>query len=140
MSLVRGDLRVGDGLDPSKQSGCLPHRGDQMCSYTGSYALALESIRESVQVFHSNSHVSAWRFVDWLISDHVESIAEVMWRKLPFLIYAPQSTIGIALLAKLLLLVWFSVNNQFIVADIEDKISSLRWKDWETRKTWRVRW
>jgi uncharacterized membrane protein YqhA len=63
-----------------------------------------------------------------------------MWRKLPFLIYAPQSTIGIALLAKLLLLVWFSVNNQFIVADIEDKISSLRWKDWETRKSRRIWW
>jgi len=109
-----------------------------MCSYAGSDALALRSIRESIQVCHSNGHVSAWRFVDWLISDHVESIAEVMWCKLPFLIRTPPSTISIALLAELLLLVCFSVNNRLVVADIKDKISSLGWKDWETRNTWRV--
>jgi hypothetical protein len=75
-----------------------------------------------------------------MISDHVESIAEVMWRKLLFLIHAPSSTIGIALFAELLLLVCFSVDNRFIVADIEDEISSPRWKDWEARKTRRIRW
>jgi len=52
-----------------------------------------------------------------------------MQRKLSFLIRAPPSTIGIALFAVLLLLVCFSVDNRFIVADIEDKISSPRWKD-----------
>jgi len=41
-----------------------------------------------------------------------------MWRKLSFLIHAPPSTIGIALLAELLLLVCFSVDNRFIVANI----------------------
>jgi len=63
-----------------------------------------------------------------------------MRRKLSFLIRVPPSTIGIALFAELLLLVCFSVDNRFIVADIEDKISSPRWKDWETRKTQRIRW
>jgi len=60
--------------------------------------------------------------------------------KLSFLIRAPPSTIGIALFAELLLLVCFSVDNRFIVADIEDKISSPMWTDWETRKTRRIRW
>ena len=129
MSLVGRNLHVGDSLDHSEQGGCLSHRGDQMCSYTGSDALALRSIRESVQVCHSDSHVSAWRFVDWLISDQVESIAEVMRCKLPFLIRAPPSTIGIALLAELLLLVCFAVDNWFVIADIKDKIPSSRWKN-----------
>jgi len=64
-----------------------------------------------------------------LISDHVESITKVMRRKLPFLVRAPPSAVGVALFAELLLLVCFSVHNQFIIADIEDKISPPRWKD-----------
>jgi len=63
-----------------------------------------------------------------------------MRRELPFLIHAPPSTIGIALFAELLLLVCFSVDKRFIVADIEDKISPPRWKDWEARKARRIRW
>jgi len=63
-----------------------------------------------------------------------------MRRKLLFLIRAPPSAIGIVLFAERLLLVCFSVDNRFIVADIEDKISPPRWKDWEARKAWRVRW
>jgi len=58
-----------------------------------------------------------------LISDHVKSITEVMRRKLPFLIHAPSGAVGIALFAKLLLFVCFSVDDRFVVADIEDKIS-----------------
>jgi len=111
-----------------------------MCSYTGSDALALWGIRESVQICHGNSHVSAWRLVDWLISDHVESITKVVWRKLPLLVRAPPSTIGIALLAELLLLICFAVDNWFVIADVKDKISSPRWKDRETRKTRRIWW
>jgi hypothetical protein len=111
-----------------------------MRSYTRSDALALRGIVESVQVCHGNNHVSAWRLVDWQISDHVESIAEVVWRKLPLLIRAPPSTIGIALLAELLLLVGFAIDNRFVIADVKDKISSPGWKDWETRKTRRVWW
>jgi len=111
-----------------------------MRPYTGPDALALQGVGESVQICHGDSHVRAWRLVDWLIPDHVESITEVVWRKLSFLIRAPPSTIGIALLAELLLLVGFAVDNRFIVADVKDEISSLGWKDWKTRKTWRVWW
>jgi len=60
-----------------------------------------------------------------------------VWRKLSFFI-APPSTIGIALLAELLLLVGFAIDNRFVVADVKDKISSPGWKDWKTRKTRRV--
>jgi len=34
MGLVGSDLRVGDGLGPSKKICCLPHGGAQMCPYT----------------------------------------------------------------------------------------------------------
>ena len=83
---------------------------------------------------------STWRFVDLLISDHVESVTEVMRRKLPFLIRASPSTVGIALFAELLLLVCFSIDDRFVVADIEDKISPPGRKDWEARETRRIRW
>ena len=111
-----------------------------MRSYTGSDALVFWGVRESVQVCHGHGHVSAWRLVDWLIPDQVESITEVVWRKLPFFIHAPPSTIGIALFSELLLLVGFAIDNRFVVGDIKDKISSPGWKDWETRKTRRVWW
>jgi len=75
-----------------------------------------------------------------LISDHVESVTEVMRRKLPFLVRAPSSAVGVALFAKLLLLICFSIDNRFIIADIEDKISPPRRKDWEARKTRRIWW
>jgi len=75
-----------------------------------------------------------------LISDHVESVTEVMWCELPFLIRASPSTVGIALFAELLLLVSFSIDDQFIVTDIEDKISPLGRKDREARETRRIRW
>jgi len=75
-----------------------------------------------------------------LISDHVESVTEVMRRKLSFLIRVPPSAVGIAPFAELLLLVCFIVDNRFIVADIEDKISPPRRKDWEARKAQRIRW
>jgi len=82
-----------------------------VCSYTGSDTLVFRGIGELVQVCHGDSHVSAWRLVDWLVTDHVESIAEVLWPKLPFLVRSLLSTIGIALLAKLLLLVGFAIDN-----------------------------
>jgi len=55
-----------------------------------------------------------------LISDHVESVAEVMRRELSFLVRTSPSTVGIALFAELPLIVCLSIDNQFIVADIED--------------------
>jgi len=75
-----------------------------------------------------------------LISDHVESITEVMRRKLPFLIRAPSGAVGIALFAELLLFVCFSVDDRFVVADIENKISPPGWKDWKARKTRGIQW
>ena len=111
-----------------------------MCTHAGSDALAFRSIRESVQVCRSNSHVSTWRFVVLLISDHVESITEVMGRELSFLIHASPSTVGIALFTELLLLICLSIDDRFVVADIEDKISLSGGKDREARETRRVRW
>ena len=140
MSLVGRNLCVGDGLDPFEQGGCLSHRCGQMCSYTGSDALALRGIRESVQIRHGDSHVGAWRLVDWLISDHVKSITKVVRRKLSFFICAPPSTISVALFAELFLLVCFAVDNWFVIADVKNKVSSPRWKDRETRKTRRIWW
>jgi len=82
-----------------------------VCSYAGSDTLVFRGVREPVQVCHGDGHVSAWRLVNWLVPDHIESITEVLWRKLPFLIRSPLSTIGIALLAKLLLLIGFAIDN-----------------------------
>ena len=75
-----------------------------------------------------------------LISDHVESVTEVMRRELPFLICASRSSIGVALFSELLLLVCLSVDDRFVVADVEDKISPPGWKDRKAGKTRRIRW
>ena len=127
-------------MDSFEQSGCPSHCGDQVRSYAGSDTLVFRVVREPVQVCHGDSHVSAWRLVDWLVPDHVESIVEVLWRKLPFLVRSPLSTIGITLLAELLLLIGFAIDNWFVVADVKYQISSPVWEDWNTRKTQRVRW
>jgi hypothetical protein len=74
-----------------------------------------------------------------LIPDHVESIAEVVWCELPLLIRSPLSAISVALLALLSLLVGFAIDNWLVIADVENQISSPRWKD-ETGKTRGVRW
>jgi len=126
-------------LDTFEQSGCLPHCGDQVRSFAGSDTLVFWGIGEPVQVCHGDSHVSTWRLVDWLVPDHIESIAEVLWRKLSFLVRSPLTTIGIALLAELLLLIGFAIDNWF-VAYVKDQISSPGWEDWKTRKTRRVWW
>jgi len=74
-----------------------------------------------------------------LVSDHVESVTEVMRRELPFLVRASPSTVGIALFAELPLLVRLSIDDRFVVADIEDEISSSGRKDREAGETQRVR-
>jgi len=63
-----------------------------------------------------------------------------MWRELPFLICASPSSVGVALFSELLLLVCLSVNDRFVVADVEDKISPPGWKDWKAGKTRRIWW
>jgi len=59
---------------------------------------------------------------------------------LPFLIRVLSGAVGIALFVELLLFVCFSVDDRFVVADIEDKISPPGWKDWKARKTQGIRW
>ena len=75
-----------------------------------------------------------------LVSDHVESIVEVMRRELPFLVRASPSAIGVALFAELPLLVCLSVDDRFVAADVEDEISPSGREDREARETRRVRW
>jgi len=70
-----------------------------------------------------------------LIDDHVESVAEVMRRELSFLVRASPSTVGIVLFMELPLIVCLSIDNWFVVVDIEDEISPPGWKDREVRET-----
>jgi len=82
--------------------------------------LVFWSIGKSIKVCHGDSHISTFCLVDLLISDHVESITEVVWDELPLLIYSPLGTVGVALLALLSLFVGFAVNNWFVIADVEN--------------------
>ena len=67
-----------------------------------------------------------------LVPHHVESVVKVIWDQLPqFFICSSLSTISIALLALLPLLIIFFVDDWFVVADIENQISSSRWKNRE---------
>jgi len=75
-----------------------------------------------------------------LISDHVESVAEVMRGELLFLVRTSPSAVGIALFAELPLLVCLSVDDRFVAADVEDEISPSGREDREARETRRVRW
>jgi len=54
-----------------------------------------------------------------------------MWGELSFLVYSSLGTVGIAQLSLLSLFVSFFVNNWFVITDIENQVSSSRWKDWE---------
>jgi len=78
--------------------------------------------------------------VDLLISIHVESIAKVVWGELSLLVCSSLGTVGIALLSQLSLFVGFAFNNRFVIADVENQVSSSGWKDWEAGKPQRVRW
>jgi len=78
MSLVRGDLRIGDGLDPFEQSSGLSYGSDQMRSYVGSSVLIFWSIWKSIEICHGNGHVGTWCLEHLLISNHVESIIKVV--------------------------------------------------------------
>jgi len=74
-----------------------------------------------------------------LISDHVESVVEVVRWKLSFLVRASSGAVGIALLTELPLLVCLPIDDRFIAADIEDEVSLSGCEDREARETWRVR-
>ena len=111
-----------------------------MCPYISPNVLIFGSIGKAIQVCHGDGHVGAWCLVDLLISDHVESIIEIMWGELSFLVCSSLGSVGVALFSLLSLLVSFSINNWFVITDIENQVSSSRWKDWEARETRRVRW
>ena len=138
MSLVGGDLRIGNGSNPLEQSSGLSHGRNQMRPYVGSDVLTFGSVGKAVQVRLGDCHVGAWCLVDLLISDHVKSIIETMWGELLFLVCSSLGTVGVALLSLLSLLISFSINNWFIITDIENQISSSRWKDREAREPRRV--
>jgi len=63
-----------------------------------------------------------------------------MWQELALLVRASSGTVSIALLTELPLLVCFSVNDRLVGADIENEVSTPRWKDREARETRRIRW
>jgi len=52
-----------------------------------------------------------------------------MWGELSFPICSPLGAVGVALLSLLSLLVSFSVNSWFVITDVENQVSSSRWKD-----------
>ena len=120
MSLVGGDLRIGNGLNPFEQSSDLSHGRNQMRPYVGSDVLIFGGVRKAIQVCHDDSHVGAWCLVDLLISDHVKSIIEIMWGELSFLVCSPLGAVGVALLSLLSLLVSFSINNWFVITNVEN--------------------
>ena len=138
MSLVGGDLRIENGLNPFEQSSGLSHGRDQMRPYIGPNILIFGSIGKAIQVCHGDGHVGTWCLVDLLISDHVESIIEITWGELSILVCSSLGSVGVALFSLLSLFISFSVNNWFIITDIENQISSSRRKDWEARETRRV--
>ena len=93
-----------------------------MCLYTGPETLAFWRIQESIKIRHGDSHVRTWGFEHWLVSYHVKSVIEIVWDQLPLLFLfmcLPLSAIGVALLALLSLIIGFSIEDWFIVADIE---------------------
>jgi len=106
----------------------------------GSNVLIFGSVEKAIQVCHGDGHVGAWCLVDLLVSDHVETIIEVMWGELSFLVYSSLGTVGVALLSLLSLLVGFSINNWLVITDVEDQISSSRWKDREAGEPRWVWW
>jgi len=61
-----------------------------------------------------------------------------MRRELAFLVRASSGTVGVALLAELPLLVYFSINSRLVGVDVENDISSPRWEDRQTRETRRI--
>jgi len=68
-----------------------------------------------------------------LIPHHVEGIVKVVWDQLSLLFFCSLlSTFGVALLS---LIIGFSIEDWFVVADIKHWISSSRGKKWKARET-----
>ena len=140
MGLVRGDLRVGDGLNPFEEICSLSHGSSYLCPDVSPNIPIFWGVWESVEVFHGDSHVSAWCLEHLLVPHHVEGVVKVIRDHLPlFFICSSLSTIGVALLALLPLLIGFFIDDWFNVANIQNQISSSRWKNREPGQTRGVR-
>jgi len=125
----------------SEEICSLPHGGDQVCPYTGPDTLEFWRVWEPVEVRHGDSYVSTRGLEHLLVPYHVEGVVVVVWDQLSLFFFCPLlSAIGIVLLALLSLFVGFSIDDWFVIADIEDRISSMRWKNQETGETRGVWW
>ena len=117
---------------PSEKICRLPHDRDQVCPYTGTDTLAFWRVQESIEICHKDNHIGAWGLEHWLVPHYVESIVNVVWDQLSLLFFCSSlGAIGVALLALLSLIIGFSIEDWFIIADIKDQISMARGK---TRK------
>jgi len=76
-----------------------------------------------------------------LVPNHVEGVIKVIWDQLALLfICSSLGTIGVVLFALLPVLVSFSVDDWFVVADIENQISSSWQKNQKTGEARGIRW
>ena len=132
MGLVGSDLHVGDGLCPSEKICRLSHGHNQVCPYAGPDTLAFWRVQELIEIRHGDGYISTQGLEHLLVSHHVEGVVEVVRDQLSLLFFCPSlGTIDVTLLALLSLIIGFSIEDWFVVADIEDQISSMRGK---TRK------
>jgi len=93
-----------------------------VCPYVGSNTLVFWGVWESIEVCHSNSYVSARGLEHLLVPHHVESTVEVVWDQLLLFFICPSpSVISIALFALLPLLIYFSIKDWFVVANMKTK-------------------
>ena len=79
MSLVGGDLCIGDGMDTFEQSSGLSHGHDQMHPYVGTNVVIFWSIWKAIKICHGDGHIGTWCLEHLLISNHVKSIIKVVW-------------------------------------------------------------
>jgi len=75
-----------------------------------------------------------------MVSNHIKGVIKVIWDQLALLLVCSSlSPISVALFALLPLLIGFSIDDWFVVADVENQISSSGWKNQKAGKTRRVR-
>ena len=76
-----------------------------------------------------------------LVPNHIDGVVKVIGDQLSLLfVCLSLSAVSVALLTLLPLLVSFSVDDWFVIADIENQVSSSWWKNQKARKTRGVRW
>jgi hypothetical protein len=91
-------------------------------SYVSPNTLVFWGIWESVEICHGDSHISVWCFEHLLVPHHVEGVVKVIRDLLSLLfICSSLSTVGIALLALLPLLVSFSIDDRSSLLTLKTK-------------------